>query len=193
MELETGATVRLDQVRYGDSVRVMGDKAPKFSPVVAFTSAAANDTCLGVHVYFKGGDIHLSGNHMLYASLYGDEEFSFRRSSDIKVNSLVVFNGKPTQVTRVALEADIGWYSPLTEAGTLVVNGVDASCHTNKNGGSHAMVRAMYTPLYWYLRFFPNPVGELPNRAAEEWYSIGFRNSKVGFLVESLLMPLYSI
>jgi hypothetical protein len=68
---------------------------------------------------------------------------------------------------------ETGWYTPLTEEGTVVVNGVVASCHT---GPSHYAARLFYQPIHLYLTYFPRAAGQVPSALQnEQWYSILFK------------------
>ena len=73
-----------------------------------------------------------------------------------------------SKVTRINLIIENGLTAPLTESGTIIVNGIHASCYAVCDSHSHAHI-AMKPLVYWYkLRQFfstfelnSNPIHDL--------------------------------
>jgi len=185
--------MRLDQVRHGDRVLAFYDKFghPRFQPVIAFTGVFPNEIGASTHLSFdNGGDLILSPTHLVYAKLGGEEFADFHMAAKLSINSTVFFGVNPVRVISTTMGTHVGWYSPLTDEGTIVVNGVLVSCHTS---GPHQFVRAIYSPLQLYLKLFPFQAGTSPDEQEQNvhWYSIGFRRASVTRFLESLVRPIF--
>jgi hypothetical protein len=199
VELVSGARVRMDQLQVGDRVLSVDDLGQlAHSPVVAFTSVYPNRSGSAVHIEFgHQGRISLSPIHLLFVSDSAvgaprDEQAMHVRpgmylwSLDARDKSRL----EPAMVASVTFGEETGWFTPLTASGTLIVDGVLASCHTT---GPHGLVRVMYAPWQWWLHYFPAPLG-LPfvgDNAAVPFYSRVLRRGVVGSAVEWLLRGFF--
>jgi hypothetical protein len=191
--LENGTKVPMSQLRYHDRVLAV-DRHMNFiySPVVDFTGVFPNRSGPCVKIFYKSprsedktDSLIVSGLHMLYCSDEKSNKGSFICAQNIVPGmKLLGVDNKFTDVTKVQISYDVGWYTPLTQHGTIVVNDVVGSCHTN---GPQSMVRFMYGPLYWYLYFFPKKANELPKPDVNHWFSIRYRRGPVGKTVERFL------
>jgi len=81
---------------------------------------------------------------------------------------------QPVKVEAATRTLATGWVTPLTRAGTLVVNGVAVSAYTNY---VHDAAHLLYGPLRAYSALVPGPAGQLP-QAVKHPYS---------WLIDSLL------
>jgi hypothetical protein len=181
--LEDQTVVTMDKLKYGDKV-LATDKNMNFvySPVVDFTGVFPNKPGSYVKIFNKHGTtLMVSGTHLIYAN----NEFMMANDLKIGMKLLMNKNGVPeiSEISHLENGFAIGWYTPLTKTGTIVAEGIVASCHTS---GKHNMVRFMYMPLYVYLYFRPNVQGKLPIET-EHWFSIKYRRGPIGKCVENVL------
>lgn len=182
--LDSGIVITMDKLRYGDKVLAVDNQMNLiYSPVVDFTGVFPDKQGSYVKVYHRHGEpLMVSGIHLVYA------DGKFIMAQDLKVGMKLMSCMSPTvsgmsEITHVETGFATGWYTPLTQCGTVVANNVVASCHTTN---SQAQVRAFYKPLYLYLYFFPKKVGELP-KEENHWYSIKFRRGPVGKFLMKIL------
>jgi hypothetical protein len=194
VQLASGAHVRMDQLRVGDSVLDADEHGQlAFSPVVAFTGVFPNRTGQVMHIGFshqQGGRISLSPVHLLFASQDAAGPPQDVQARHVQPGMYLWSKGEslalePALVTSVQVSVETGWFTPLTASGTLMVDGVLASCHTT---GPHRLVRALYAPWQWWLHYFPAPAG-LPSKAEETFpfFTRVLRQGAVGKAAEALL------
>jgi hypothetical protein len=186
VQLESGVEVRLDELNYQDKVLAMAPNPrtgvldlPIYSSVVGFTGVFPNRTGVAVNIdYGEREPLFVSPVHLLYAKLHSEDEApDFYQAYELTMDSLLYVHFEPKKILRITQNQQTGWYTPLTEHGTIVVNGVLASCHTGSI--PHRVVRTFYQPLHWYLGMFPRK-GIPTESDHEDWFSIGIRRSTVG-------------
>lgn len=177
--LEDGSVVRMDELKYGDKVlSIDSNMKPVFSPIVDFTGVFPNRTGSYVKIYTNSGHvIMLSTIHLIRT------ENSFVQAATLQVGDKILTIQGLKEIIEIERGIEQGWYSPLTENGTIIVDGIVASCHTTN---SHNLVRFMYKPLYWYLYWFPHKIGTYPVET-EHWYSIKFRRGPIGKMIIGIL------
>lgn len=182
--LQNGTVVTLDKLRYQDRVLTVDkNMKPVYSKVIDFTGVFPNMDGAYVKIYYSDSYMMLSGNHLLYC------DNTYKQAKDITEGMKLMTvsdNGDFRQVTVTKVECGVtnGWYTPLTSTGTIVINGVIASCHTT---GPHDMVHFMYKPLHAYRYLFPRKAGEFP-KEEKHFYSIRFRRGAVGRFIEKILL-----
>jgi hypothetical protein len=77
--------------------------------------------------------IKISANHMISVNK------TFKNASEVKLgDSLYTYNGNQETVSSVTTETIKGVYAPFTENGTLVVDGIVASCYAEVNNHNKA-------------------------------------------------------
>ncbi|CAF3450035.1 unnamed protein product [Rotaria sp. Silwood2] len=101
----------------------------------------------------SGHNISLTDVHLMPIITFGGL-LNYVPVRDIKEGDIlyVVSNGVLVQspVTNVKLEVKVGLFSPLTTAGTLLVNDILASCYANVK--SHDKAHFYMAPLRWYYQ-----------------------------------------
>jgi hypothetical protein len=196
VELVSGARVRMDQLQVGDRVLSVDDLGQlAHSPVVAFTGVFPNRSGSAVHIEFSHqGRISLSPSHLLFVSDSAVGAPRDVQATHVQPGMYLWSKGEtlalePALVTSVTFGEETGWFTPLTASGTLMVDGVLASCHTT---GPHRLVRALYAPWQWWLHYFPAPAG-LPSKAEETFpfFTRVLRQGAVGKAAEALLRGFF--
>jgi hypothetical protein len=192
VQLEDGSVVTLDKLRYGSKVLAVDSNMNLiYSEVIDFTGIFPDKMGSFIRVFCETSDdqnakapLMLSPNHLIYECNAG----RFIQASQLDTSSVVMTANNAgklecRKVTKLEIGTDKGFYTPLTKEGTVVVNGLVASSHTN---GPHTMVRFMYKPYTWFLYLWPNEKGTLPV-PKYHWFSIGFRRSYLGHCTEKVL------
>jgi len=100
-----------------------------------------------------GHEISLSDDHLIFAA--DSENFEARFAKDVSVGDFVqVFaDGKSriAEVVNVKIDLMEGAFVPLTKEGTLLVDGVHASCYA---GFNHDLAHFFVTPMRWFPWLF---------------------------------------
>ena len=173
VQLETGLKRRMDELRVGDSVLATNpDGSLVYSPISTFMHVERNLNASFVLLRHELGEIELSPDHLIFVSrnkfskpidVIADQvnlgDFVWTLQNEVLVPSQVLF------IDEVYKQ---GVYSPLTEAGTLLVDGTLASsfigfeCTEDRpsrcQGGEHDMRTRIMKYLSWALK----PLGILP-------------------------------
>ena len=136
VELDNGKLVKMNQIRFGDRIAAFDSQGKKlFSTVYSFATAYPNRTIEAIQLHLDATDIILSSSHMLFASKTEDQAPIGIQASSVTSDMYLwkESNGhgvlKPVKVTSVNKVWRTGFYSPWTESGTLIVNGVAASAY----------------------------------------------------------------
>ena len=77
--------------------------------------------------------ISLTRSHMLLSRTKNEQDVTHKYAEDIKVGDLIVHaeTGAEAEVLNTSLFSSVGFYSPLTYEGTIVVDGYLASCYAS--------------------------------------------------------------
>ncbi|XP_046570357.1 sonic hedgehog protein A-like [Haliotis rubra] len=144
-------TVSMDRLAVGDMVLSVGsDGQLEFSEVITFLDRNTGETALFYTIGTEDGrTITLTAKHLIYAS-------DSNSTTDVFDNSVVVYAEtvkpgqyllyhddnveylKASRVTMVTSRTERGVYAPLTHSGTIVVDGVVASCYAVINNANIA-------------------------------------------------------
>jgi hypothetical protein len=164
-----------------------------FSPLIAFTGVFHNLSGTYVEVETDHAKkLKLSPIHLLLASVSMHDKPTHVQARELVVGWFVwVVQDeqaiKPSRITRLSEGTASTWYTPLTEVGTVVVDGVVTSCHTT---GPHELVRAIYLPWRWWLYYFPQPQGELPSSTEFPFFTRVLRQGVAGKAMEAVLLSM---
>mmetsp|Transcript_11443 Transcript_11443/g.13117 ORF Transcript_11443/g.13117 Transcript_11443/m.13117 type:complete len:792 (+) Transcript_11443:73-2448(+) len=83
--------------------------------------------------------LEITKDHMLFTVDEGGNEKSIPASNIMVGDQLLLPNGSSSIVTKIQLQQRKGAYAPITEDGTIVVNGVVASCYPTLQPGSEVL------------------------------------------------------
>lgn len=144
-------------LRIGDKVlSLKADGKLGFSEVVSFLDR--NDKRSGVYYSISTSDLRtitLTDNHLIYTSTTNSssiESYVANYAQTVQVGQFVLVNDnnseiRASQVTHVTSKTVTGVYAPLTNDGTIVVNGVVTSCYGIIN--SERIAHLSCSPLRW--------------------------------------------
>lgn len=165
----------MEELQLGDFVLSVdpSDGSELFSEVVAFLDINPDD----VHVFvtLTTEDQHVikaTPDHLLFSMggswNHEDEYFSAKPAGDVVPEDWVFVvspgNIRPSRVVSVEFGTAKGVYAPLTISGTLVVDGILASCYAVVK--SHSLAQTAL----WPLRFLPWLRGE-QQEVGPHWYA----------------------
>jgi len=133
VETRDRSVVSISKLRTGDFVKAfdMSSNEQVFSRFVGYSHANADTLAKFVEVHTSSQKlIKLTEKHLIAKVFGGNTDMVF--ASELKVGDVVLTDGEHTEtVVRLSESLEQGVYSPLTEQGTVVVNGVVASCYAN--------------------------------------------------------------
>jgi len=162
----------MDDVRIGERVLVADPHtgATSWSRVVAFSHVERNTSAEFVSVRAASGEtLVLSKEHLVFVVRGVGAAVIDVQAQDVRMgeDEILVVPETPGARLRRERVVDVravpvrGLFNPQTETGTVVVNGVLASCYVHKR---HDVVHALVKPLLWYYAAFgtQQPDGEIP-------------------------------
>lgn len=176
--LEGGATKLMRNLRPGDRVLTAADGGGPlvYSPVLSFLDRQPNATKTFYVIGTRAGlNITLTAAHLIFVtdcpSLAGETRKDSARTvfaSEVRPGQCVLTaqgEAALSAVTFVMQRSSSGLFAPLTHSGSIVVNGVLASCYAALD--SHRLAHWVLAP----LRFFYSLMG--PSEAQSDglhWY-----------------------
>jgi hypothetical protein len=122
----TKSRVRLRDLQTGDWVL---DSGMKFSPVVGWLHRDLEATANVITLFHENGSICCTADHLLYCCDASD----YVPATKAKTLEILYLDGSMTKsrVVKMAERTRTGIYAPLTASGSLLVNGVNASCYAS--------------------------------------------------------------
>jgi len=159
-----GSIVPMHSLRVGQEVEVADPVTGRkhFSPVIAFQHVERETMAMFLQLYMEDGKVMtLTEDHLVFSSFGGDAATDVPAGSLVAGKSLLwVSNStsmidasmKQVLVRKISRVIAKGIYAPLTDYGTVVVDGVLASCFTKYR---HRVGYAVWTPYRWFRNMFP--------------------------------------
>jgi hypothetical protein len=88
----------------------------------------------------------LTPNHLIFT-----KENDFIQAKQVKIGQTILTMKEYSKVTNISNHIEKGFIAPLTESGTLIVNGIHTSCYTIRN---HNIAHLIMKPIVWlhYLK-----------------------------------------
>ncbi|XP_046353868.1 uncharacterized protein LOC124133511 isoform X2 [Haliotis rufescens] len=152
VSLETGETIPLSSLQIGQRVLVsLGKTGYDFSTVYLFGHLQEASVAKFINIETENHTITLSPDHYLYTRK--NQCWVETAAEDVATGDILLTEHcnvmKEEKVTRISTSFEKGLYAPFTMTGTIVVNGVLASCYVNciSPGWAHVLlwpVRQLY-------------------------------------------------
>ncbi|XP_053322890.1 sonic hedgehog protein [Spea bombifrons] len=154
--LEDGSIKSMKDLRPGDRVLASdGQGGLVYSDLLMFIDRqeGARKVFYVIETSQPGTSIRLTAAHLLFVSRQSNASRSFKSvfASEVRPGDWVYLADekaggfKEVEVERIRLEEDVGAYAPMTAQGTLVVNGVLASCYAVVE--EHSWAHMAFAPL----------------------------------------------
>merc|ERR1712224_152857 len=159
IRLENGDQKMISEVKIGDSVLAVDEKGMlKFSPVIMHLDGSLTKAAAFVTIRTKRGrNLTLTPQHLMYKSEKDNakidlNEFRTVFAEDIRKGDIVLVlddgnDMKKDEVVSTDLESRIGYFSPLTLHGNIIVNDILASCYAYED---HSLQHLAFAPFRWY-------------------------------------------
>ncbi|XP_041372465.1 zinc metalloproteinase nas-31-like isoform X2 [Gigantopelta aegis] len=153
--LDNGNMVDMKDLRTGQRVLTIQAGRRIFSEVKTFIKRHPHqNTTYRTLVTEQGNHVTMSDNHLIFASMTNTSaKMESRFAMSVKPGDYI-FTTKsckrdlcPEQVVQVSLSLKQGLYVPVTEAGTIVVDGIFASCYSCL---PHHLEHFFLTPFRWF-------------------------------------------
>merc|ERR1719309_1532478 len=124
-----------------------------------------------------GNKVSLSGTHVMFVNNYEDV-----MAENVNIGDMVIIkdgnNVTKSRVVKIEAEEQEGAYVPLTEQGTLLVDGVLASSYTNV---PHDIAQFLAAPIRWFPSVFLDD-GDGERVIATAAKHLGYYLNKLGLL-----------
>ncbi|XP_071114325.1 uncharacterized protein [Haliotis cracherodii] len=150
--IATGETITLSNLQIGQKVLVsLGRTGYDFSTVYLFGHLQEASVANFINIETENHTITLSPDHYLYTRK--KQCWVQTKAEDVTTGDILLTEHgdvmKEEKVTRISTSLEKGLYAPFTMTGTIVVNGVLASCYVNciSPGWAHVLlwpVRILY-------------------------------------------------
>lgn len=125
-----------------------------YSNVILFMHLARDVTAVFTHAHTANGhSVTLTASHLLYVTK-NDSTDVIMFADTLKPNDFLLTVPSPdvgtqsSDVTNVTSVVRRGLYAPVTQHGTIVVDGVVTSCYALID--SHVIAHAVFAPIRWY-------------------------------------------
>lgn len=218
--LENDIIVKLKDLKHNSKVLCRLDNGTYvFSKVLTFTGYFPDKSGRSLKITYgaygpSGPDeesitsISISYNHLLFAKKLRTKndhilnKFDYVPAYDLVPGDLLMtYNNIYTKILKIEPEENlVGWYTPLTECGTIIVNDIIASCHTDSSNSdsysysnsifslssSHKAIDVFYYPLKSWYKLWPHKEGSTVTEGSH-FYSVYFRRSVVGRVIVSII------
>jgi len=154
VSMANGETKLLRDVRPGDRVLVMNDEKRIVEDVVMMMlDSQPNLPALFYSIETEFGHrLSLTGSHFIAIESRRNAEPKFVPANEIKMSDIVLINDhgriRPASVRNVTEIFRVGYFTPMTGQGTLIVNGMAASCYSSVL--SHNLAHRFLAPMRWW-------------------------------------------
>lgn len=162
VSMESGETKPISELKPGDSVLTMKeDGSLVFSPVVLdYHHAPQQMATFRIIRTCRGHNLTLTPNHLLFIGNDDDETTKLMKvsslqsvfASNVKIgDDVLVKSGNEMvrdKVIDIVEESLIGFYSPLTMEGTMVVENILASCYSSIE--NQKLAHIAFAPFRWF-------------------------------------------
>jgi hypothetical protein len=157
VETQDRGSIKISDLKQGDHIKTYDSAQQKWIFSKFITYLHINRNIIGQYI-----SVQTSGNKTLtisplhyIARLGKDNNIEFVYAKDLKVNDYLITESDTQEyITSLNEIFDEGAYAPLTEAGTLSVNSIYASCYANiaENSWAHYF----FQPIIQLSKYFTN-------------------------------------
>jgi len=146
VKLATGDSLAMADLKTGDSIMTIVDGELTSTEVLGFLfKKHGSGAYLTIHTE-DGGKVSISGTHVMFVNNYEDV-----MAENVNIGDMVIIkdgnNVTKSRVVKIEAEEQEGAYVPLTEQGTLLVDGVLCSSFANV---PHDIAQFLAAPLRWF-------------------------------------------
>ncbi|XP_041350542.1 desert hedgehog protein B-like [Gigantopelta aegis] len=153
--LESGNAVFIENVRAGQRILTVQNGRRVFSEVRTFLKRLPNKNATYLTLTTEQGNhVTMSDNHQIFVSttnkstdMQSGRAISVRQGDYIFTTKSCNKDLCPERVIQVSVSLKQGLYVPITDAGTLVVDGIFASCYSLV---PHDLEHLLVTPFRWF-------------------------------------------
>ncbi|XP_041378607.1 uncharacterized protein LOC121390766 isoform X2 [Gigantopelta aegis] len=152
--LDNGKLLEIKHLEIGQRILTVKDGRRVFSEVKTFLKRRPSVNATYVTLATdEGNQISLSDDHLLFATTNTSTTMEARLAGLIKPGDYIFSTAQCSRdlcaerVAQVFISYKQGAYVPLTDEGTLVVDGFLASCYTT---ASHDVAHILMTPFRWF-------------------------------------------
>ncbi|XP_074653434.1 sonic hedgehog protein-like [Tubulanus polymorphus] len=176
---DDGKRKRLSETQVGDRVlTVSADGSLKYTTVILFIDRDPNKTAAFYNLHTEANiTVTLTSSHLIYvtdkftsspSAILTNQRAIFAKDVQIGDALLLVEGSRvyASKVARMTITTRKGWFAPLTEEGTIIVDDVMTSCYAVVN--SDIVAHVVYSPFRWFeflKHRYLTPPEPLPSRS----------------------------
>ena len=155
--LETGNSIQVSALHPGDRILAMSfSGAPVYSEFISFLHMDSTQVATFLAIHTDTHTVQISQKHLLYIQDKTNTKDFYDFAKNVKVGQYLLtaaIEGSfvASRVNKVESFVDAGVYAPLTAEGTVVVDGVVASCYAEVQ--SHNMAHMAIWPYRMWKQY----------------------------------------
>ncbi|CAF1127166.1 unnamed protein product [Rotaria magnacalcarata] len=130
-----GGRRRIDELKVGDKIWSLADNGRYFVEDEMILMMHAERHSLDVFYSFEtveGDSVSLTGSHNIVVVVAGETQPIFLRASKVTLKHRLVMFNRTIGLRNIMVSRRIGFYSPLTLTGYLLVNGISTSVYADR-------------------------------------------------------------
>ena len=166
-------SVSMEDLKIGDEVLTMNANGQLlYSPVIAFLDQVRSAKLEYIKIETENKHrLQLTSSHLTFTN----ESSKPLYASDVQTGdymfTAVDFNDSVelSKVTQVDTVSAVGKYAPLTAEGTVIVDGILASCYADVNA-EQGDIHALFAPLQFLYNVLPRVTNDKHSQEGIHWY-----------------------
>merc|ERR1712106_37742 len=145
--------VAMEDLRVGDVIMTVEDDKLVETVVIGFLDRRKTAQTLYMVINVGDSQLKISKTHVVFVlSIKGNMVSKFAK--DVQVGEHVTISQRSclqtSEITGISWSHHVGAYVPLTDRGTILVDGVLVSCYTNVD---HSLAHVFFAPVRWASRY----------------------------------------
>ena len=131
LSMRAGGKKKMEDLKIGDKIRT---SSTSFSAILGWLDKEPGRMTNFLKLETNlTSSISLTGSHMILSRARPGQALTHKYAEDVKVGDLIVHGetGSEAEVVNISSFTTVGYYSPLTYEGTIVVDGYLTSCYAS--------------------------------------------------------------
>ena len=170
--MESHKLVSMEDLKVGDVVMTVEDDELVATIVIGFLDRRVTENLMYLKVSIGNGtQLKMSKTHVIFV-INNEGQIISKLGKDLRVGEHVtsVHNSllQTSQIVGITSSSHVGVYVPLTDRGTILVDGVLVSCYTNVD---HSLAHLAFAPARWANSYFGRKIVVIMIRTYESQIS----------------------
>ena len=164
---------KMEDLLIGDEIlTVNAQQQLLYNPVIAFLDQGHLSPSEFIEIETENNrNLQLTPSHLIFTSESSKPVYASNVTPGNYVFTLDLNDSvQPSKVTRVGTVTAVGKFAPLTAEGTILVDGILASCYANINA-EQSDIHALFAPLRFLHQVVPQPSKGHQSQEGINWYA----------------------